>query len=709
MTNNNSGQFPSANSSQHRIDTLLSELGQLHAQSSTHHHQTDMALRKIDFPHALRLVSGFAAGPNGVAMYDRDNQLIFANTFYRNYFDLPQVETVGQSFADILRDGVQSGHFDTQNAQSDHWCRALVNRSTDPNPLPITIRLSDGRYILLIDIHTPLGDRTSIAIDNSDAVFAEQELAAARSRAEASYRAKSAFLASMSHEIRTPMNGVVGMAELLSETDLNEDQSLYVDTIRSSGEALLIIINDILDYSKIEAGKLTLHQEPFDLERCIHEVVMLLLPQAHAKGVDVLVDFDLFLPPKLIGDSGRIRQVLTNLIGNAVKFTESGHVIIRVVGHQPDASSETQVHLSIEDTGIGIPEDRLGHIFGEFDQVDDANSRQFGGTGLGLSISKHLVELMGGEIWVDSTINAGSSFGFRLPLQPTHDVNWQALHLPKDTRRILIATQSEITSTILERQLQVMGADTAISRTAEDALENCSTSVDLMIAEMDLPPLSSTAFTQRAFESAPELPIVLMSNARSTSLDDFRETGVCKIIQKPMSRSDVVSLVRGLGAEQLPFSPEAAHDMQVPAKTYRSMRVLAVDDNRTNRLVFEKMVAKLGLDLKLSCDGLQAVADYQSFVPDLIFMDISMPGMDGKEATAKIRALEQTTGRGSVPIIAMTAYTLEDEIIEILSSGLDHHLAKPVRRQDLWDMIDTYAPCDCWAPIDKTCDQKQVG
>ena len=243
---------------------------------------------------------------------------------------------------------------------------------------------------------TPDGGRVGLRVDITELKVQQAALETARSEAEAANRAKSAFLANMSHEIRTPMNGVVGMAELLCDTALNEEQRLFAETIRSSGEALLVIINDILDYSKIEAERLTLNPEPFDLERTIHEVTMLLQPKARAKGIDLLIDYDMFLPTRFVGDPGRLRQILTNLIGNAVKFTDAGHVLVRAIGLD-GAEGAKHLHITIEDTGIGIAPQNIDHIFGEFNQVESQQNRKFEGTGLGLAITRRLIELMGGS------------------------------------------------------------------------------------------------------------------------------------------------------------------------------------------------------------------------------------------------------------------------------------------------------------------------
>ncbi len=332
---------------------------------------------------------------DGFAFFDDSGRMIAANRAYISVFDGLDVIEPGISYVEILQLATEEGIVNIGDQTPAAWREDMLDRWQSQTPEPVVIRLWSGEYIKLIDQRGHDGDVVSLALNITSTIRYEKRLRESRARAEAANRAKSSFLANMSHEIRTPMNGVVGMADLLKDTDLTEEQLLYANTIKNSGEALLVIINDVLDYSKIEAEKLVLHPEPFDLERCIHELIMLMQPKARDQGLEILLDYDLFLPTQFIGDPGRLRQVLTNLMGNAIKFTLKGHVMIRVTGVQ-DEGGTAQVHITVEDTGIGIPEDKVKHVFGEFNQVDDEHNRRFEGTGLGLAISQQLIHLMGG-------------------------------------------------------------------------------------------------------------------------------------------------------------------------------------------------------------------------------------------------------------------------------------------------------------------------
>ncbi|SEO57605.1 hypothetical protein SAMN04490248_10744 [Salinihabitans flavidus] len=524
-----------------------------------------------------RLWQSIKSIQDGFAFFDTDNRMIAANPAYLAVFDgLEEIEP-GVTYMRILQLITEEGIMNIGDTPPARWRQEMLDRWQRPEPDPITLQLWNGQYIKLIDQRGHGGDMVSLAHNITDTVRYESEIKQAQERAEAANRAKSAFLANISHEIRTPMNGVVSMADLLADTDLGEEQRLYVNTIRNSGEALLVIINDVLDYSKIEAEKLVLHPEPFDLKLCIQEIATLLKPAAQEKNVSLLVDYDLFMPTRFVGDPGRIRQVLTNLLGNAVKFTSEGHVLVRVVGVPAEGDGQGRITVTVEDTGVGIADDKIGHIFGEFNQVEDARNRAFEGTGLGLAISRRLIGMMGGEIWVESELGRGSTFGF---------------------------------------------------------------SIDLPVDEDD--------------------------------------------------------------AGKTPIAPhEAGEDTPHPAPGpggLRRMRILAAEDNKTNQLVLGKLLGPLDADLRFADNGIEAVEVFDNWAPDLIFMDISMPRMDGKEATTKIRAKEADRG-GHVPIVALTAHAVDGDREGILSAGLDRYLTKPLRKAAIFETIMAHCPQDARLPL----------
>ncbi|MEZ5776834.1 MAG: ATP-binding protein [Paracoccaceae bacterium] len=632
---------------------------------------------------------------DGFAVFDHDLCLIAAN---RAWFDLlgNHADIVpGVGYGTVLRvlADTRIAGLDAEAAQD--WCHVMTERVTRAVIKPTVVRLSDGRHIRFIDRHGDGGDLVSMALDITDTMHREAELEEARQRAEAASRAKSAFLANMSHEIRTPMNGVVGMADLLCETTLNEDQRSFAETIRSSGEALLAIINDVLDYSKIEAAKLTLHPEPFDLERCIHEVVLLLMPAARDKGLTTLVDFDLFLPTRYIGDRGRIRQILTNLLGNAVKFTAAGHVLTRVVGLElPDGRFD--LHVTVEDTGIGIAADQIDHVFGEFNQVEDQSNRKFEGTGLGLSITRRLVELMGGAVWVDSEPGQGSCFGFRIALTPAEPCEPVGLTgRPILLKRALVIDGSQINRMILERQLAAYGLAVTTCRSTHEALEMLEKSAgfDIVLADGDRPEVDNAALGAGLRAEGEIAPLVLLCDDPAVAPDESGD--VAAVLRKPILRSTLYQLLERL-SHPGPLAPDQdAGATEAPANPpvgLRPMRILAAEDNRTNQLIFRKMVAELDIDLMFANNGAEAVVLWRSFRPDLIFMDISMPEMDGRQAAQAIRDAEAENA--AVPIVALTAHAMEDDRALILASGIDRVLTKPLKKAAIAAQIGEFCPAD---------------
>ena len=642
---------------------------------------------------------------DGFAFFDVDDRMIAANNAYIDFFDGLEEVRPGITYPRLLQLLTEEGIVNIGDMTPAEWRAMMLDRWQSPNPEPFVMRSWNDQYIKLIDQRGHGGDVVSLALNITATVRYEAELREARKIAEAANRAKSVFLANMSHEIRTPMNGVVGMADLLTDTSLTAEQRLYVNTIRNSGEALLVIINDILDYSKIEAEKLALHPEPFDLERTIHELVMLLQPGAREKGIDILVDYDLFLPTMVMGDPGRIRQILTNLMGNAVKFTTQGHVLVRVVGLTGEDGT-CNLHITVEDTGIGIPPDKIEHVFGEFNQVESEQNRQFEGTGLGLAISRRLIEMMGGTIWVDSEEGRGSSFGFKLSL-PVAEAHPATPKLSATLRRALVVDDLEVNRHILQKQLEVLGIASVACDSSAAALDALEDGIDLVLTDHNMPEMDGLELAAEIRARGSRVPILLLSSNSSLAELDPGRDAVQGILQKPTPRAQLFTRLQEMGLS--PAAPPApgrgdaqtaapGAEERAPAATARGprlMRVLAAEDNRTNRLVFAKMVQELAIELEFAANGIEAVEQFQAFKPDLIFMDISMPTMDGKTATAEIRKLPG----GTVPIVAMTAHAMDGDREAVLEAGLDDYLTKPLRKAQILDMMTRFCPMDARAAL----------
>ncbi|MCU4652220.1 ATP-binding protein [Roseibacterium sp. SDUM158016] len=626
-----------------------------------------------------RLWDALTAVEDGFAIFDRDCRLVAANPAFLGPFDGIADVAPGASYDAILRISVDEGIIDLEGAHPDDWIERMLTRWERANIPRVDIRLWNGAFVRLIDKRTPQGDTVCLGLDITTTIRRERDLKTARDAALAASRAKSAFLANMSHEIRTPMNGVVSMAEMLGETELDADQKLYAETIRHSGEALLVIINDILDYSKIEAGKLALHMGEFDLLEVILEVFGLLRPGVEGRDIALLLDLDLQGPDRLIGDCGRVRQVLFNLVGNAVKFTETGHVRVIVRGTSPpDGGPELQLTIAVEDTGIGIAPEMQAHIFGEFNQVEDQANRSHDGTGLGLAITRRLVAMMAGEIDLVSEPGKGSTFTCRLALRrATVPVGADdPIRLAGDARRVrLIGPTFSDRASGLMRMLAVLGA----SVRAEPAPGTIGAGETvILIAEAAQAAAWASALRDAGFagpvlhlcerpeEGVPGLePLILPSGAPELAL----------------RLADAVKAAGPAGSTEGPWCREGGR-----------LSVLAAEDNRTNRLVFRTMLKTLDLDLTLVENGAELVEAYRSLRPDMVFTDISMPVMDGMEAVALIRAHEAEEGLARVPIVAMTAHALEGDRERILAAGMDDYMTKPLKKPALLARIADLAP-----------------
>ncbi len=644
----------------------------------------DLVTLALDMTGQMRLDTAIDVLPDGFVMFDRDDRLIMANRKFHELFpEMSAAARPGATFEEIVRYGLARGQFPEAIGHEGEWLAKRLEQRRNP-PSTMEVQVADGRWLRIVEQATPDGGIVGLRVDITELKAQQAALEAARIEAEAANRAKSAFLANMSHEIRTPMNGVVGMAELLCDTALTEEQRMFAETIRSSGEALLVIINDILDFSKIEAERMILHPEPFDLERVIHEVAMLLQPRARQKGIDLLIDFDMFLPTRYMGDPGRLRQVLTNLAGNAVKFTESGHVLIRVTGIET-APGLRRLHVTVEDTGIGIAPGHLDHIFGEFNQVEAATSRRYDGTGLGLAIARRLIERMEGRIWVESEPGHGTCFGFCLTLPVSEDSPADP-GMPILLRRALVVDDQFINRTILERQLDTAGIAVTLCRSGAEALAALAGNgdFDVLLTDHEMPGMDGLALARAVRAAGHRLPVVLLSSNPAGAREGEGAAALAAILQKPLLRSELFRRLQDLSVPDAAATPE-------PPDTPRAMRVLTAEDNRTNRLVFRKMVRDLDIELMFAGNGLEVLDLWRGFRPDIIFMDISMPGMDGHEATRTIRAAEAET-RAHVPVIALTAHRTAGGATD---PGFDRHMTKPLRKAAIVEAIEAFHPPDC--------------
>ncbi|MFK5980600.1 MAG: response regulator [Rhizobiaceae bacterium] len=651
----------------------------------------------------------------GIVVCD-DDKIILANEKIAEVTNIPsEYFEVGRDWKDYLRYSLERGDFGEGEKAKRRFDRITASAKSGEGAY-IERPTGNGRYVAVTGNVRDSGGRVVTYADITETKERELQLKEALTASKAADRAKSEFLANMSHEIRTPMNGVMGMAELLARTELDTKQKTFTDIIVKSGAALLTIINDILDFSKIDAGQMELDPTPFRIHEAIEDVATLVSSRVVEKDLELAVRIDPNLSETFVGDVGRIRQIVTNLLGNAVKFTDHGHVFVNVTGETQEGDEQaSKLLFHITDTGIGIPEEKRARIFEKFSQVDESATRKHEGTGLGLAIASSLVELMGGEIGVDSVVGEGSTFWFSITL-PIHKDGVAKKRVPVDVSgaRVLIVDDNKVNREILSEQMAAWKFDSAACCSGNEALammraaKERNVTIDVVILDYHMPEMNGAdlANIMAADEQLKNIPIIML-----TSVDQMEDGSLFSSLQihghltKPARSSLMLeTLVDVLQASKEDHT-EAFEGIRVAKALGRYVEksvvtqinssgksgidqidILIAEDNEVNQIVFSQILEASGYSFKIASHGIEALEMYERYQPKLICMDVSMPRMNGHEATREIRKREQDSDR-HIPIIGVTAHAIKGDREKCIEAGMDDYLSKPVSPNALEEKI----------------------
>jgi two-component system, sensor histidine kinase and response regulator len=626
-----------------------------------------------------------------------DGRLLECNEAYAHIFGY-------DSAAECAKSVLTDVYFDPKAREA--FVATLHANGKAPN-LESRLRRKDGSPVWVLEnatLHPGVdggpGTIEGSLIDITRRKGMDEAMARATEAAESANRAKSDFLANMSHEIRTPMNGVIGMAELALQTDLTADQREYLEVIKLSADALLGVINDILDFSKIEAGKLDIDPIEFDLASTLDDLIRSLAPRAHQKGLELAYHLTIGTPTTLVGDPGRLRQILMNLIGNAVKFTAQGEVVLRVAT-QSTSGEKAVLAFTVQDTGIGIAADKQALIFDAFTQADSSTTRHFGGTGLGLTISAHLVDLMEGRVWVESELGVGSTFHVTLPFGV--QAARAARAIPRDLAdlqgiSVLVVDDNATNRRILDEILTNWGMRPTLvdsGRAAIQALERAMKSgnrFELVLLDFQMPEMDGFQVAEQ-IKGHPELSattiMMLSSVGERGDGQKCRDLGVAAYLTKPVRQSvllDAVLLILARSAAGPVDTPDliTRHTLR---EEQRSLRILLAEDNQVNQVVATRILEKRGHTIVVVGNGREALAAFDRETFDLILMDVQMPEMDGREATIAIRERERVKG-GHIPIIAVTASAMKGDRDRCFECGMDGYITKPIKYEILIEEVE---------------------
>ncbi len=673
----------------------------------------DITLRKRAEQEVLRQKSLLEAlmdySPDAIYFKDLNSRYIRINQGHARRYGLKDpADAIGKSDFDFFsHEHAQAAFEDEQTVIRTG--RPMINqeeRETWPDRPDTWVSTTK---MPLYDGQGQLMGTFGISRDITERKMAEAELRKAKELAEMANRAKSEFLANMSHEIRTPLNGVLGMTELALDTDLTAEQREYLEMIRSSADSLLRVINDILDFSKIEAHKLDLDPIEFKLHDSLESTMKALAVRAHQKGLELVCDVASDVPDDVVGDPTRLRQILTNLVGNAIKFTEQGEVVTRVSLESIEEKNAI-LHFEVADTGIGIAPEHRQSIFDPFSQADASSRRKYQGTGLGLTISSRLVEMMGGRIWVESEVGRGSVFHFTVRLGRVDRVAAPAVPAKADALQglpVLVVDDNATNRRILAETLKRWGSEPALAENGEAALQalskarNNGSPFALVLTDARMPKMDGFTLAEH-IQKDPRLAgatiMMLTSGGRRGDASLCRRLGVAAYLTKPVGQFELrEAMVNVLNASSLSSEPrslvtrhslrEARSMNSENSSIFTGLRILLAEDNAVNQAVAMRLLKKMGHEVEVAENGLQALAALEKQSFDLVIMDVQMPEMDGFEATAEIRRRERERG-GHLPIVAMTAHAMKGDRERCLAAGMDAYITKPVQRRDLYEAIE---------------------